>query len=176
MSRAGRIDETIINFQVYEDDIEYYGMAEVTMPEISYITQEISGAGIAGNIESVVLGHFESMTLGLSFRTLTKDAISLLEPREHQLELRVAQQNRDTVGATTNVVALKHVFVVKPKQLSPGNVAPASPADASGEYAVSYWKTLIDGEKVLEIDPLNMIYFVNGRDYLEPVRAALGKS
>ena len=172
---AGRIDEAVINFQVYEDGTEYYGMAEVTLPEITYLAQEISGAGIAGNFESVILGHFESMTLGLSFRTVTRDAIALLEPREHQLELRVAQQHKNTVSARSEVVGLKHVFVVKPKQFSPGTVAPAAPSDASGEYAVTYWKMSINGSRIFEIDIQNMICFMNGRDYLEEVRAALGK-
>ena len=176
MSRAGRIDEAVINFQVYEDGIEYYGMAEVTLPEANYLVQESSGAGISGNFESVILGHFESMTLGLNFRTPTKDAIALLEPREHQLELRVAQQHKDTVRGRTQVVPIKHVFVVKPKGFNPGSVTPMAAADASGQYAVSYWKMLIDGEEAFEIDIHNMICRINGVDYLEEVRAALGKS
>ena len=175
MSRAGRIDEAIVNFQVYENGIEYYGMAEVTMPEANFITQEISGAGISGNAESVILGHMEAMTLGLNFRTPTKDAIALLEPREHQLELRVAQQHKDTIRGRTEIIGLKHVFVVKPKGFNPGNVTPMNPADASGEYAVSYWKMLIKGVKMLEIDIFNMICFIHERDWLEEVRAALGK-
>lgn len=170
-----KINETVINFQVYENATEFYGMAEVTLPEISNITNEVKGAGISGTFESVVLGHLEAMTLTLSFRTLVKDAIALLEPRNHQIDLRVAQQDKDTVTGQTKVVALKHVFVVKPKKLNPGKIAPATPADASGEYAVTYWATFINGEKVLEIDILNFIYFVNGTDYLADVRKALGK-
>lgn len=170
-----RINESVINFQVYEDATEYYGMAEVTLPEISNITNEVKGAGISGTFESVVLGHLEAMSLTLSFRTLVKDAITLHEPRDHQIDLRVAQQDKDTVTGQTKVVALKHIFVVKPKKLSPGKVAPASPGDASGEYAVTYWATFIDGQKTLEIDILNFIYFVNGTDYLADVRKALGK-
>lgn len=42
-------------------------------------------------------------------------------------------------------------------------------------YAVSYYATYIDGKKKLEIDPLNYIYYVNGKDYLADVRKALGK-
>ena len=170
-----KINETIINFQVYENSTEYYGMAEVALPEISNITNEVKGAGISGTFESVVLGHLEAMTLTLNFRTLVKDAIALLEPRDHQIDLRVAQQDKDTVSGQTKVVAVKHVFVVKPKKLNPGKVAPASPADASGEYAVTYWATFIDGKKSLEIDILNFIYYVNGTDYLADVRKALGK-
>ncbi len=170
-----KINESVINFQVYENATEYYGMAEVTLPEISNITSEVKGAGISGTFESVILGHLEAMTLTLNFRTLVKDAIALLEPRDHQIDLRVAQQDKDTVSGQTKVVAMKHVLLVKPKKLSPGKVAPASPADASGEYGVTYWATFIDGVKTLEIDILNFIYFVNGTDYLADVRKALGK-
>ena len=170
-----KINESVINFQVYENAVEHYGMAEVTLPEISFITNEVKGAGISGTFESVILGHLEAMTLTLNFRTLVRDAIALLEPRNHQIDLRVAQQDNDTVSGQTKVVALKHVLVVKPKKLNPGKVTPASPADASGEYSVTYWATFIGGEKTLEIDILNFIYFVNGKDYLADVRKALGK-
>ena len=170
-----RINESIINFLVYEDAVEYYGMAEVTLPEISHITNEVKGAGISGTFESVILGHLEAMTLALNFRTFVRDAVALLEPRDHQIDLRVAQQDKDTVSGKTVITALKHVLVVKPKKLNPGKVAPAGPADASGEYAVTYWATFINGKRTLEIDILNFIFFVNGTDYLAEVRKALGK-
>ena len=170
-----KINESIINFAVYENSVEHYGMAEATLPELSNITEEVKGAGISGSFESVILGHIESMTLTLNFRTLVKDAIALYEPRDHQIDLRVAQQSKDTVTGQTIVTSVKHVMIVKPKKLNPGKVATASAADASGEYAVSYWATYIDGEKVLEVDIMNFIYFVNGVDYLAEVRKALGK-
>jgi P2 family phage contractile tail tube protein len=170
-----RINESVINFSVYENATEFHGMAEVGLPEISHIVNDVQGAGISGTLESVVVGHLEAMTLTLNFRTLMHDAFKLLEPRDHQIDLRVAQQDKGTVSGQTVVTALKHVFVCKPKTLNPGAVAPASPADASGEYAVTYWATFIDGKKTLEIDILNFIFFVNDKDYLAEVRAALGK-
>jgi len=170
-----RISESVINFHVYENATEYYGMAQVGLPEISSIVNDVKGAGISGTFESVVLGHLEAMTLTLNFRTLIQDAFKLLEPRNHQLDLRVAQQDEDTVKGQAIVTALKHVFVCKPKKLNPGAVTPATPADASGEYAVTYWATFINGKKTLEIDILNFIFYVNGKDYLSEVRAALGK-
>ena len=171
----GKVDETVIGFAVYEDANEYLGMTEIALPEISNITEEITGAGIAGKIESVILGAIEAMTTTFNFRTVTPNAIKLNEPRPHNLDLRVAQQERDTTASKTNVVSVKHILTVTPKKLNPGKVAAASAAEVSGEYATSYYATYIDGEKVLEIDPLNYIYFVNGVDYLEPVRKALGK-
>ncbi len=170
-----KVNESIINFAVYENAIEYYGMAEVTLPEITNLTAEVTGAGIAGTVESVILGHIEAMSMTMNFRTFTKDAVALHEPRDHTLDLRAAQQDKDTVSGKTLVTSVKHVMTVKPKRLSPGKLAPAAAADASGEYAVSYWATYIDGAKVLEIDVLNFIYIVNGVDYLAQVRTALGK-
>ena len=170
-----KIDETVIGFAVYEDATEYIGISEVTLPESSNITEEISGAGIGGKIESVILGAIEAMSLTLNFRTVTNNAIKLHEPRQHNIDLRAAQQQKDTVKGTTEVVSVKHILVVTPKKLNPGKVATAAAAEVSGEYAVSYYATYIDGKKKLEIDPLNYIYYVNGKDYLADVRKALGK-
>ena len=169
------MDQTVINFACYEDNREFIGLATATLPDIGWINNSLSGAGIAGNIESVVLGHMEAMTLGLSFHTVTRYGILLAEPRIHIIDLRVAQQEENTVESALEVVALKHVFKMIPKAFRGGSVSPAAPGDPSGEYAVRYWATDINGRKTLELDPLNNRCFVNGRDYLAPVKAALGK-
>lgn len=169
------ISEAVINFAIYEDSTEYLGMAEVTLPELSNMTEDVKGAGIAGSYSSVIQGHIESMSLTLNFRTMTRDVVKLYEQRNHTLDLRLAQQGKDTTAGVVTTTPVKHIMIVQPKKLSPGKVAPASPADASAEFAVTYWATYIDGEKVLEIDMLNFIYNVNGTDYLADVRKALGK-
>ena len=43
-----RADIGINSFAVYEDATEFYGMAEVTLPEVSQIAEEVKGAGISG--------------------------------------------------------------------------------------------------------------------------------
>jgi len=170
-----KINETVINFAVYENSTEFYGMAEVTLPEITNITQEIKGAGIAGTYESVIKGHIEAMSMTLNFRTMNKDVVKLMEIRDHQIDLRAAQQEKDTVSGSTKTVAIKHIMVVQPKKTNFGKIAQASPSDGSGEYAVTYWASYIDGKKMFEIDILNFIHIINGKDYLADVRKALGK-
>lgn len=169
------MDQSVINFAVYEDSVEMLGMAKATLPDVTWLTQTISGAGIGGNVEAVILGHSDTMTLSLSFRTTSEHAIKLSEPRRHNIDLRVAQQIEDTVSGKIKVQQVKHIFVVIPKTDKGGSVAPASSTDGSGEYAVRYWATYIDGAKKREIDPLNYICYVNGVDYLADVRRALGK-
>lgn len=169
------MDQSNINFAVYEDGVEYYGMASVGMPTLTNLTQSISGAGIGGNIEAVIKGHVDAMTLTLNFRTTTPQSIKLSEPRRHTIELRIAQQNEDPISNTISAQPEKHVMVIIPKTHNVGSIAPASPSNGSGEYAVRYWATWINGQKVREIDPMNFIYWVNGTDYLADVRKALGK-
>ena len=168
-------DESVINFAVYEDSVEYVGMAGVTLPNLAAIVQTLSGAGIAGNVEVPVLGHYDVMSLTLNFRTTTEHSVRLSEPRRHNIDLRMAQQIEDTVAGEVKVQSIKHVLVVVPKTDTGGTVAPAAPTNGSGEYSVRYWATYIDGSKVREIDPLNFICVVNGVDYLADVRKAIGK-
>ncbi len=170
-----KVENGVTNFAVYEDATEYYGMAEVTLPEISSITEEVKGAGISGTFNGAFVGHIEAMTLTLNFRSVTKAAIRLLEPRNHQIDLRASQQVWDSGAGRFKQSHVKHVLMVTPTKYSPGKLAPASPAESSGEYAVTYFATYIDGVKIMEIDILNFIFFVNGVDYLEDVRKALGK-
>ncbi len=170
-----RVDEVISNFAVYEDAVEFLGMSEATLPEVENVAEEMSGSGIGGKLESIVLGHVEAMTLTLNFRTVTAAAIKLAEPRLHRLDLRAAQQEQNTRTGIIETRSVKHILRVKPKKFSPGKLAAASAADASGEYAVYYYAINIDGVKKIEIDPLNFIYIINGIDYMKDIRKALGK-
>jgi P2 family phage contractile tail tube protein len=170
-----KTSESVINYDVYEDAVNMYGTASVTLPDISNMTQTISGAGIAGEIESVILGHFSAMQMTINFRTVTEMAVKLTEQREHLLELRVAQQSMDSTAGVKTVDQVKYVAACTPKKLGLGSLAPASPSDASGDYSVRYIAGYIGGTKMLEIDPLNYICFQNGKDYLADVRKALGR-
>ena len=170
------MDQSIINFKVYEDSVEYVGMAQATLPDLTALTQSISGAGIAGNVESVILGHFDAMTLGLNFRTVTDQSVKLSEPRRHTIDLRVAQQDEDVVAGKVVVRAVKHILVVIPKSDKGGSVAPAAPSNGSGEYAVRYWATYIDGKKVREVDQLNFICYGVGTKVLNSITAFIQKN
>ena len=66
-----KVENGVTNFAVYEDATEYYGMAEVTLPEITQISEEVKGAGIAGTFDGTFVGHLEAMSLTLNFRSPT---------------------------------------------------------------------------------------------------------
>ena len=167
--------EAYINFEVYEDSVNLLGIAKATLPNVAFLSQTVAGAGIAGNIDAVLVGMVEAMSMTLNFRSATDAAASLAAPRKHNIDLRVAEQYWDTAGVAKEVQADKYVMVVFPKNTTPGSVAPASAADTSGEYSVYYYAAYKDGKKLWEIDPYNQICEIDGVDYLAPVRTALGK-
>lgn len=167
--------DAIINYAVYENATEFYGTAQVQLPDLNSLTTSLSGAGIAGNVEAVILGHMDAMSMTVNFNTFCKEQAALAEQRPHNLDIRVAQQGTDSTSGEISVDSIKHVVRATPKSLKYGKIAPAATADASGEYAVGYLATYINGAKVTEVDPLNFICIINGVDYLADVRKALGK-
>lgn len=167
------MNDTTINFNIYEDAVEFYGSAKVKLPDISFMTNTVTGAGIAGEYESVIVGMVSAMGMTIDFRSITKKVVKLYEPRKHTLDIRAAQQSDDSSGIS--VTKEKYVVVATPKKMGLGSLAPASPAEASGDFSVSYLAKYIDGVKVVEIDQLNYICMINGTDYLADVRTALGK-
>ena len=160
-------DTTTIDYAVYED-----GMTGVKMPDLSFSTEKITGAGIIGEVEEIMIGRMSAMTVTFNFRTITAAAVKLLQPYVHTIDLRVAQQQIDTNG-NNSVAAVKYILKVKPKKLSLGKIESATKADVSGEYAVTYYALYINNEKVTEIDPFNCICKINGTDYLSSVNNVL---
>lgn len=169
------MDQLVTNFAVYEDATEYIGIGEVEFPEIGFLTEEISGAGMSGKIEAIVIGHLEAMTVTFNFNTVSDAAIKLTEPRVHNIDCRVAQQLQNKRSGKIDQEGVKHIMRTMPKKLKPGKGAIATPAEASGEHACYYYAMYKNGVRKIELDPVNFICFINGVDYLEAVRKALGK-
>lgn len=167
--------EAYIDFEVYENAVNLIGIANITPPDITFLTQTITGAGIGGNLEAVLVGMVDTMNLQMSFRSVTDAAVKLMTPEKHQIDLRVAEQYWNTVAAAKEVQADKYVMVVVPKSTSPGQIAPASASSASGQYTVYRYEAYKDGKELWKIDPANQICRINGVDYMAPIRKALGK-
>lgn len=164
-----------INLEVYEDSVNMMGVAKVSLPDIGFKTVTVSGAGMSGDLEIPLIGMLESMTMTIDFLSTTSSAVSLMAPRKHQLDLRVAEENWDVENAEAEIQADKYVVVVMPKTIKPGTVAPATAADTSGEFSVYYYAAYKDGETLWEIDKRTMKCTIGGVDYSAELRKALGK-
>ena len=168
------IPERTINFNVYDDSSALLGIATVDLPDIEAMTDTVTGAGIAGEVDSPTLGHFGSMTLTINWRVPVGDVTKLQAPKTHHIEMRASQQINDPALGEVLTQSFRVVTRCQPKTLSLGSLEPSAAADTSTEFEVSYIKIFIANVEVLEIDKYNFIFKINGVDYLQNVRRDLG--
>jgi P2 family phage contractile tail tube protein len=173
---ANNIPERLTNFRVYNEAEDLLGITDIELPELVYMTDEIQGAGLAGKVDSPVIGHFDSMSTTLNWRTIEKKATQLMDMKAHLITARGAQQNYNASDGTWKTVPVRLVIKVMPKNLNFGKFEVGATTDTSTEFEVVYLKTFIDNKEVLEIDKFNYICKINGKDVLGPVRAAMGVS
>lgn len=169
-----RHEQLVVDFALYEDGSEFLGVADVTLPSVSHLSETITGAGMGGNIDAVT-PMIDAMEMTVNYRITTARSMQLMQPRRHNLDLRQVNQTEDPGAGTIENQAVKHVIVAIPKTDSHGSLKKAATQGGSVTMAVRYWATYIDGEKIRELDPMNYIYYENGVDHLEAVRKGLGK-
>ena len=168
-----RIPDKVIGFKVYADG-ESIGTADIELPSIEFMTETLTGAGIAGEIETPALGQIASMTTTLNFRALDKSIGLFLDPKGIMIDCRGAIQHYETQSGQPATAGVKVTMKLLPKSTSLGKFEVGATGDTSTENEVAYLKILIDNKEVVEIDKANYICRINGVDHLEEVRNQLG--
>lgn len=163
----------LINYRAYVDG-RFVATVDVELPKLEYMTETLSGAGFAGEMETPTIGHFSSMTAKLNIRTMEENLLSILHAGGTMVEFRGSSQFYDTSTAKTQARKLRVFTVLLPKTMELGKLEVAKAMDTSFEGEVAYLKISIDDEEMVEIDKANFICRIGGRDALETVRQHLG--
>lgn len=165
-----------INYKIYKDSTEVIGTASLDLPEIAYMTDSISGAGIAGEVDSPVRGHFSSMGLTIHWRTVESDILRLTAHKAHVLDAYGSMQQFDKGTGEYTSIPVHLSMRASPKTGSLGSFEPGASTDSSMEFELIYLKVYVDGKEIVEIDKFNFIHKVDGDDLLSKVRQDLGMS
>ena len=168
------VPERLINFRVYNDNNDLLGIATVELPELEAMSDTVSGAGVAGEVESPVLGHWGPIATSFTWRTIEKAAMQLAKQKSHHLEIRGSQQVYDAANGEYSTVAIRCVMKAIPKNVSLGSFEPGAATDTEQEFEVVYLKLFVGGKEVCEIDKYNYISKFDGEDALASVRKDLG--
>ncbi|HBV6392396.1 TPA: phage major tail tube protein [Klebsiella aerogenes] len=171
---SNQIPERLINYTVYVEGERVVGTADAKLPSIEMMTETVSGAGIAGELETATLGHFKSMTASLKWRTIQKDGFKLFVSSSHQVDFRGSQQIYDSGTGKYKTVPVRASMKLLPKKFDLGSLQVSKSTDSENEFEVLYLKLFVDGDEVAEIDKLNFICKINGNDILASVRDDLG--
>ena len=172
---ANRIPDKLINAKIYyEGSQELLGIANAELPSLEYITEALSGLGLAGEVESPVTGHFKSLTFKFSWNVPNTQAVGLLASTTHHLEVYGSIQHHDAGSGELVAEAVKVVVRGMPKKVGLGKVEAAKKMESETELECGYIKMWMGGSEVLEIDKFNFVCRIMGQDMLEKVRRDLG--
>lgn len=164
--------EVINNFRVYNDANRIMGTtAELNIAELQAMTATVSGAGILGEYNTSVVGMFQSMSQEIPFRMIDRDFFTMLNTGEQSkvvLRSSVQQRNRET-GGTISTSAMRFVFRGHPTAAKFGTVKIGELMNASITLELTYLLAEIDGATMLELDKLNSVCKVAGKDLLKDI-------
>jgi P2 family phage contractile tail tube protein len=169
------LPEQNITFRVYKNGNSYLGVATVDLPELSYVTETLSGSGIAGEIEQPTLGMTSSMTATLNWISQSSDYYTLLNPfLGNLLEFRASVQVSEPASGLRSSSALRMLIQGEPKNAALGKLETGKKQDNTTVLEVTRLLVELDGKQVLLIDKKLFIHAVNGVDSLLKVRQDLG--
>ena len=173
MSVQDTLEQTI-NYEVYVDGGRCLGTASLELPTLTYMTQTIKGAGIAGEYESPTLGHLQSLEMKLTFRALFDWPVSLMDSRVVQISCRGVMQRYDGVNGVRKHVPVQVDVRGRVKEGNLGKLEPNELTDTEITFECDVISVNVDRIEIFMHDKLNFVNRVNGQDYLASVRLALG--
>ncbi len=165
--------EVINNFKVYNGGNEYQGVTgEVNLVELSAMTATVSGAGILGEYETAIIGMFQNLSQEIPFRIINREFFELMDSsKQVELVLRASIQNvNKETGGTLSTQGMRVVFRGRPTAAKMGTLKQGDLMNASTTLSLTYVLIEIGGESKLELDKLNGIYKINGKDLLAEIR------
>lgn len=160
-------------YNVYLDGKKLIGVSdEVTLPNFEALTETLSGAGLLGEIDEPLLGHFGASEIEIPFRTLNNDMFKLANMQSAvNLTLRMSTQTINESNMNTDFLPSRVVIKGKNKALTGGKVKQGSGTGPSLKVEILYILIEVNKKPKFELDKLNFVYKVNGNDLLKKVRA-----
>ncbi len=163
---------------VYIEGKDFLGKAEIELPKVAQQTVEHSGMGISGKLELPVVGHTEKLEGKLKFTSFDSEALKVLydSSKAHHLDVRGSVQRYNPQTGAMEEFPVQVVMRAFVKEADLPTFKQAQGEGPEFSYSAVYFKLVVDGEEVIELDPMNYIYKVNGQNLLEQTRANLGMS
>jgi P2 family phage contractile tail tube protein len=148
---------------------KFIGMSSVDLPDIQRKTATLSGLGIAGDLK-VPIPSAEPMEATIHFREPTEDVYGLFAPEIHHIEIRSIVRHQSTAPHSIKVVEDRYVLIMEPLSLKLGSIKTAEEQGLELPITLYAITGYHDEKRILMLDPANIIWEINGVDYLKPVR------
>ncbi|MFI9653959.1 phage major tail tube protein [Guyparkeria sp. GHLCS8-2] len=159
-------------FNFFDEGHSYLGVAEeITLPTLGWSSEEFEGAGMVGPVDiPMSLEKLEAQwTLGgLEAQVLRQFGICGLAG----IGLRFNGSYQD--AQTCEVLPVEVTMRGYHRQIDMGNAKQGDNTQHQITSALSYYKLIVNGETLIEIDVINQVFVVDGEDKYAEHRKAMG--
>ncbi|WP_338498024.1 phage major tail tube protein [Delftia tsuruhatensis] len=160
------------NFATFIDGENYMGeMPEVTLPTLTRKVEEYRAGGMNGPID-LDMGQ-DKMEAELKAAGFVKGLLKQWGAAKHDavmLRFAGSLQTDDSEA----IEAVEAVMRGRLIEMDPGGAKAGEMVEQTYKYSLSYYKLVIAGETILEIDLVNLVEKVYGEDRMAQTRTALG--
>ena len=172
MDNTNLIPEVINAWNAYNKGSKLIGVTgSVKLPDLDVITENIRAAGVLGDYDTSIPGYFGSIEQEVPFGMLEEDIFSLMDPTQSvDLTFRASAQYTVKQTAAVDYQGMRIVEKGRFKSFSGGKLEVGKAMEGTLKLEVLYYLVEKNGVKLVEIDKLNGVYIVNGKDMLEKVR------
>ena len=166
------LPKTLKNFAMFGDGQSWIGeIPSVTLPTITKKMEEYRAGGMHGPVE-IELGH-EKLEMSIKAGGLKEQIVAMLGAQTvgaNIFRFAGAYQSDDT----GQVSAVEVIARGRVSEWNPNDAEAGSKNDHEFKVSLSYYKVVVDGADLLEIDVPGMIFKVSGTDMYSDIRAAIG--
>ena len=160
-------------WNLFIDGVGYTGRAEeLTLPTLTRKTEEYRAGGMNAPVE-LDMG-MEKLEMDFTLREYSPEVLKqFASPSATQAGLRFAAAAlADTAASATDSIEI--VARGRWREMEFGTQKVGDAAKLKVSVALAYFKYSLNGEAIIEIDPVNYIEVIGGVDRLKEQRTALG--
>lgn len=169
------IPEVINDMRCYIDGADdCVSASSVELADLSSMTTDVKGIGVAGTISAPIHGHFESLEIKVNWQVPTKTAIRYNGGRPIRFEAYSDVQGFDSGADEYTHDRYRVVARGRVKSYSGGSLEAGNTSGSSTTIEVHYYKLEYGGETLCEIDKYGYKAIIGGVDLLAEVRKNIG--
>lgn len=145
-------------------------MDETTLPKLQNLSETISLAGMAGEIDSPAVGQYQSMKITLTFSNIARSSLEVAAQDNVPLIFRSAQEFINKEDGTKSFKNRTITLRGMTSEIDFGALKKGGYGKPSITKEVVYYKEVIDGEIVTEIDKFNGKAIIGGVDQTKEIQ------
>ena len=168
------IPDKINNYNVYSGTAteanKLIGVTdETTLIDLQNMSETISLAGMAGEIDSPTIGQYQSMNITITFSNIARSSLDVAAQDNVPLIFRSAQEFINPEDSTKSIKNRTITLRGMTKSINFGMLKKSGYGKPSVMKEVIYYKEVIDGEVVAEIDKFNGKAIIGGVDQTKDI-------